>query len=251
MTTRATMWSVTINNPDDSDEECIQIARQKGWQVIGQLEQGENGTPHYQLAVKTPQVRFSALKKMFPRAHIEIARAPPALLNYVVKEATRVGDLPTQQDKYPSLSKYWDLVFRHLNGLDKDGLDYVALEEGKVRFFSEHREKLYREAPLKMLDEATRSLIIAGYHVEGIGCNPNTRSQWKICGDAILLRSYEALKNVTIQTQQDAYDDQTSQRSRTTQELSCFSGDDSSTESSSTPICPCAEGSSTGGEISD
>jgi len=197
------MWSVTINNPNADDEESINLARQKGWQVLGQLEVGENGTPHYQLAVKTPQVRFSALKKMFPRAHIEVAKSAPALLRYVEKEATRAGDLPTQQDKYPSLSKYWDLVFRHLNGLEKDGLDYIALEEGKVCFYDEGRERLYRKAPLSMLDEATRHLITQGYHVEGIGGNPNTRSQWKLFSDSIILRSYEEAKNVEVETQQD------------------------------------------------
>jgi len=203
MTTRATMWSVTINNPNADDEESINLARQKGWQVLGQLEVGENGTPHYQLAVKTPQVRFSALKKAFPRGHIEVAKSASALLRYVEKEATRAGDLPTQQDKYPSLSKYWDLVFSHLNGLGKDGLDYVDLEEGTVKFYDERRERLYRKSPLVILDECTNALIRQGYHVEGIGCNPNTRSQWKICSDSIILRSYDAAKNVEIETQQE------------------------------------------------
>lgn len=201
------MWSVTINNPDAKDEEAINLARQKGWSVLGQLEKGENGTPHYQLAVKTPQVRFSAVKKQFPRGHIEVARSTPALLNYVEKEATRVAALPTQQDMYPSLSKYWQLVFLHLNGLGKDGLDYVDLEEGKVSFYREERNILYRKTPLSVLDEATRSLITQGYHVEGIGGNPNTRSQWKLYSDAIILRSYEATKNVAVDTQQDASKD--------------------------------------------
>lgn len=207
MTTRATMWSVTINNPSADDEESINLARQKGWQVLGQLEVGAEGTPHYQLAVKTPQVRFSALKKAFPRGHIEVAKSAPALLKYVEKEAIRAGDLPTQQDKYPSLSKYWDLIFRHLNGLGKDGLDYCDLEEGKVSFYNENRERLYRRSPLVMLDEATRQLIIQGYHVEGIGGNPNTRSQWKLYSDSIILRSYETLKNVEVDIQQDASHD--------------------------------------------
>lgn len=204
MTTRATMWSVTINNPSADDEESINLARQKGWQVLGQLEVGAEGTPHYQLAVKTPQVRFSSLKKAFPRAHIEVAKSAPALLKYVEKESTRAGTLPTQQDKYPSLSKYWDLIFRHLNGLGKDGLDYVDLEEGKVCFYNESRERLYRKSPLSVLDEATRVLIAQGYHVEGIGGNPNTRSQWKLYSDSIILRSYETQKNVEIDIQQDA-----------------------------------------------
>lgn len=228
------MWSVTINNPVQEDEECINLARQKGWKVVGQIEKGENGTPHYQLAVKTPQVRFSAMKKMFPRGHIEVARSAPALLQYVEKEATRVASLPTQQDKYPSLSKYWDLVFLHLNGLEKDGLDYIALEEGKVCFYDEGRERLYRKAPLSMLDEATRSLIQQGYHVEGIGGNPNTRSQWKLYSDSIILRSYEAQKNVVIQTQQDASNDTTPEWQGQARELPLSSGNDINAQDSET-----------------
>lgn len=234
MTERANLWEVTINNPTDSDRECLSLAMQKGWKVIGQKEVGENGTPHWQMAIRTPQVRFSAVKKMFPRGHISVARSAPALLKYVTKEQTRAGDLPTQQDKYPSLSKFWDLVFQYLNGLEKDGLDYVALEEGKVRFYDEGRERLYRKAPLTMLDEAMRNLIVRGYHVEGIGCNPNTRSQWKICGDAILLRSYEAAKNVTIQTQQDAYDNTTPEWQGEARELPLSGGNDNDAQDSET-----------------
>jgi len=205
-TDRATLWSLTINNPTEEDLEQIALARQKGWGVVGQLEQGENGTRHYQLAVKTPQVRFSALKKHFPRAHIEPARSAPALLSYVEKEATRVGDLPVQQDKYPSLSKYWDLVFEYLNDLDKDGLDYVTLEDGQIHFYRPEREKTYRERPLTMLDEATAHLIERGYVVETIGANPTTRSQWNLYHDQILLRSYRLKKSVANLIQPDGDD---------------------------------------------
>jgi len=55
--------------------------------------------------VKTPQVRFSAVKKAFPRAHIEVARNPAALATYVSKEETRVGQLPGKSELYPSQAK--------------------------------------------------------------------------------------------------------------------------------------------------
>lgn len=103
MSERATNWSVTINNPIKADEENINLARQKGWMVEGQLEKGDNGTPHYQLIVKTPQMRFSALKKAFPRAHIEVAKNVKALETYVKKDETRIGQLPDASEFYPSL----------------------------------------------------------------------------------------------------------------------------------------------------
>lgn len=69
-------------------EACLEAARSKGWGVQGQIEVGAQGTEHYQLMVKTPQERFSALKKVFPTAHIEIARNPAALAEYVDKDET-------------------------------------------------------------------------------------------------------------------------------------------------------------------
>jgi len=111
MSDRATCWSVTINNPLPADDENIALAKQKsGWKVEGQLEKGENGTPHYQLMVKTPQTRFGSIKKAFPRAHIEPARDIKALSKYVSKEETRIGTLPLN-DKYPSLTVLWDLFY--------------------------------------------------------------------------------------------------------------------------------------------
>ena len=112
---RATCWSITINNPTGADEENMALSRQKGWKVDGQLEVGKDGTPHYQLIVRTPQVRFSAVKKAFPRAHIEVARNPTALEQYVHKDDTKAGELNKQSEMYPSLSKFWDLFYTWLH----------------------------------------------------------------------------------------------------------------------------------------
>jgi hypothetical protein len=103
MSDRSIYWSVTINNPNEGDEEAIANARQRGWIVEGQKECV--GTPHYQLCVNTrTQQRFTALKKAFPRGHIEAARNPKALKQYVHKEETRVAELPNSE-KYLSSQK--------------------------------------------------------------------------------------------------------------------------------------------------
>jgi len=174
MTDRANTWSVTINNPTAEDEEAIATAKQKsGWTVHGQLEQGEEGTPHYQLMIKTPQVRFSAIKKQFPRAHIEIARNPKALASYVTKEDSRIGALPTT-DKYPTLNQFWDLVFAfHQSHLVKQ-MEYQGLETEEDR--------------LVILDQSVNHLICQGYFVESIGVNPQTRSSAKKYLKAIFIR---------------------------------------------------------------
>lgn len=181
MSQRATCWSVTINMKNvakSTADECIQLARAAGWKVDGQLEKGdEEGTPHYQLMVSTPQVRFTAVKKMFPTAHIEIARKPQALKAYVHKEDTREGDLPEQNEFYPSLAKFWDLLIPELTPLRDYGSEVV---NPKRR--------------LDQLDDAVRKLIAKGYHVEGIGMNPATRSAWNSYNVAIMSR-HELEKN--------------------------------------------------------
>jgi len=174
-TQRATCWSVTINNPTPEDEESIARSRQSGWKVEGQLEKGEGGTLHYQLVVKTPQVRFSALKKAFPRAHIEAARNAVALDKYCHKEETAVGTLQESQAMYPSLSQYWTLVVQELDAKYPYGLNADSPE------------------PLILLDQATSQLISRGYNVEGMAVNPQVRSAWKRFSGAIIWRVHTAL----------------------------------------------------------
>lgn len=172
-TARATTWSVTINNPKASDDEYIALARQKGWTVDGQPEKGENGTLHYQLIVKTPQVRFSSVKKAFPRAHIEAAKNPVALQRYVHKQDTQVGELTVSQDKYPSLSKLWDLIY------DRILQEYEEPDYAPDRYYS-----------LTAFDGYICQLIQAGYHVETMGANPQVRSCFLKYGHSLMIRAH-------------------------------------------------------------
>lgn len=188
---RNTCWSVTINNPTQADEEGIALARQKGWKVEGQLESGEEGTKHYQLMVRTPQVRFSAMKKQFPRAHIEPARNPSALSQYVAKEETRVATLATSQEKYPSKSKYWILVTDYLverNAVDFSYVFNTKHERPDSVWFKEAPRR-WRQDPLIALDEATNEMIELGYYVESYAVNPQVRSEWRKFHAAIIIRS--------------------------------------------------------------
>nr|WPR18612.1 MAG: replication polyprotein [Chemarfal virus 231] len=171
-TSKATHWSVTINNPTASDEENIATARQKGWKVEGQLEKGDNGTPHYQLHVTSKgQVRGRAVKDQFPRAHIEIARSVKHLEQYVVKEDTRVGQLPTTQDLYPSLQKLWDMFAEWLDNKTTNWWDWGP-------------EKALHEFDLFIGDK-----IEEGYVVETMAVNPQIRSAVKNYFVRIIYRS--------------------------------------------------------------
>lgn len=71
MTTLATCWNMTINNPDENDYRLIRSPNEQFIRhLIWQSEIGENGTPHIQGYVKLMrQQRLSFVKKLFPRAH--------------------------------------------------------------------------------------------------------------------------------------------------------------------------------------
>ncbi|MDD1474954.1 hypothetical protein MEO41_27335, partial [Dolichospermum sp. ST_sed4] len=158
MSDRATCWSVTINTPPSNDAANIAEARQKsGWAVYGQKEVGENGTEHYQLMITTPQVRFSAIKKSFPRAHIEIARDRKALTKYVNKDDTRIGALPTDT-KYPSLQTLWDMFANFVNNKKYRNLLDTSPERR-----------------LEIFDHFIRDAIDEDYIVETMGVNPQIR----------------------------------------------------------------------------
>lgn len=199
-TMRSTCWSLTINNPTEADQEHINLARQRGWKVEGQLEKGLEGTSHYQLRLITPQTRWSAVKKQFPRAHIEAARDPIALGKYVTKEETRVGSLPTGQDKYPSLSKVWDLIYQHYNTDDSHGWNVLSLSEGLAEFYHEDLDMEFSKSPLVVFDRAIKVLISNGYHVESIAANPSTRSMWKLYARELIARSASEAEQRALQT---------------------------------------------------
>jgi len=191
-TERHSNWSITINNPTSADEEDIARARQKGWKVDGQLEKGENGTPHYQLLVTTGQVRFSAVKKAFSRAHIEPARNVAALKQYVHKEDTQVAALPQSSDKYPSLSKFWIMVAQYCFSYEKDRLDMIEWSDNKRMVLYRTQKPPTEEQWLELFRDAISHYISEGYHVESFYSPPNI-SVFKHFARSILSRSLDEL----------------------------------------------------------
>lgn len=62
-------------------------------EVTGGMEKcPDTGALHFQADLKTTQVRFSQIKKVFPQAHIEKVHHPESHIDYVMKSATAVGD---------------------------------------------------------------------------------------------------------------------------------------------------------------
>jgi len=192
-TVKSTYWSITINNPTEADDENIRLALQKGWKVTGQKEQGENGTIHYQAMVHTPnQARFSALKNAFPRAHIEIAKNPIALKQYVEKSETRIGDLPEQSEYFPSLSKMWELITKFHARWEKWCLNMEDLYDDypRINWYQPEIQRKWLNDRMPFFDEAVNHYISLGYHIESMAANPQTRSAWKLYAESIMLRSF-------------------------------------------------------------
>jgi len=192
---RASCWSVTINLKNtkrETAEEWIHSARSKGWKVHGQVEQAPStGTLHYQLMLETPQTRFSGIKKAFPTAHIEICRNKRALAQYVEKEDTRVAELVQENEKYPSIAKYWKLIYQFYDLDDGSGWDRAHTE---VCFHDLDRQLMLEKDPLGFLDKVTDELIRQGYFVDQIITNPAVRSFWKKFHAAILYRTRETVR---------------------------------------------------------
>jgi len=89
---RVRHWSVTVNNPRVSDWDDIKdCTGLRG--VCGQMECGEEGTKHLQLFVyyEGHGKTFDECRRDFPRAHVERAKNPKKLMEYVMKAETAIG----------------------------------------------------------------------------------------------------------------------------------------------------------------
>lgn len=249
--TRATCWSVTINNPTEEDELEIQRCRaMRGWSCEGQKEVGENGTPHYQLMVKSPQVRFAAVKKMFGRAHIEVARAPKKLEAYVHKEDTRVAELPGQSQLYPSQSTFWELLYEQCVGLNVVNITSLS----RVEWWEKEFDRFGKD-PMKVFDQCVFSLISKGYFVEHHAMNPQVRGAWKAYALAVLHRTRNqtaARRTVTAPPMVDGQDRQTTAAFDLEQSVSIpITNADSSSRSSSRRSSSSSGSDSSGSHASE
>lgn len=163
MTERASNWSVTLNMKNISQERCedyIEAAKGLGWGIEGQIEEGEEGTRHYQLLVKTPQIRFSAVKKVFPTAHIEKARNIAALKKYVHKSDTRVEEFKTVENRFVQFKDIRDKFF-----------EWVL-----ATYYQDEEVDLPEQDYMTIWDKFIGISITEGIECDVIGVNPQYRS---------------------------------------------------------------------------
>lgn len=206
--TKASCWSVTINNPTEDDFRAWNALKGYPWvkEVLGQVEKGEKEeTPHIQGMVKTQHVRFSQVKKALPRAHIEKARKEAALAAYVQKDETRVAAIPTskvatQQDIQKRIMKM--TLDKYLSTGGENSKDsfyaWLQIEMVRNRHFSE-----------SWLDAAVKALILEGYFgIEFVICNPQVRLAFKKYFSEIIIREYAAQTNSSSESSVDQEQEQ-------------------------------------------
>jgi len=178
----------------------------------GQMEKGEEGTEHYQGMLLTPQVRFSQVKKVLPRAHIELAKNRNALEKYVTKTETRIAEVATISSNIPTLFDYQHTIAKRWNDIEfaqfadkyddeylaKHSLDDIALE--------------YADS---LVADDIRNGVCG---VEYIAINPMWRSAWKKFWRAMIHRERMAEINsygTDIEDAQVPEDSQTSSQNET------------------------------------
>ncbi len=107
-------WCYTINNPTPRDGEIIHDSNLKFLYHVCGREVGENGTRHMQgYVVFVNRCRLSSVKKIFPRAHLEIKRGTVLEASEYCKkdgDFIEVGELPITLSERNR--KDWDAVYK-------------------------------------------------------------------------------------------------------------------------------------------
>ena len=193
---RATCWSITqqVNSTEEGNLFMAQHVP-PGWRMKGQVEEAPTtGKLHLQLMLKTPQVRFSAVKSQFPQAHIEIARDRRALAIYVQKAETRV--MAVEQTETPTIWQFSEMVS---NRVDIDELvhylrQWRTIPEGSS--VTIYWDDATPEEMLKYIDVLVGRYVHEGIRgAEYMGVNPMFRSAWKTYGKSLIMRKIDRMNN--------------------------------------------------------
>lgn len=125
----------------------------------------------------TPQVRAAAVKRVYPRAHIEIARDRKALEKYVTKEDTRVAVI--ECNNIPSIFEYQTIIAKRWT------------EEGYEELRTQFPRKDPDDVAMFYLDSLVSEDIRTGQRgAEWIATNPMWRNAWKKFWRSIIEREH-------------------------------------------------------------
>ena len=185
---RSNCWSITI-----FDETYKTAQYPKTWELTGQLEKcPETGKEHYQGMLTTPQERFAAIKKVFRTAHIEKARKPTALAQYVKKEDTRLQSVPDRKGDIPTL---WDYSEKVAILWNDDDFNKICDDFDVNASLADKTKTTQGDLALRYVDSIISQEIRNGsFGVEFIAINPMFRSAWKKFYADMVLRARKRAK---------------------------------------------------------
>jgi len=200
-TGKASCWSITINNPTDDDHAQWESVKTLPWVKMssGQLEQGENDTPHIQGMITTEYGRFfEKLKQALPRAHIEIAKNKFALATYVHKTETRIGEVaeytrpPTRVATQQDIQTY--LASRITVSAASKYPERWAASNEDIRVFMNCHGFVVKQDADYWIDDTVNHMIRQGWFgVEFVMSNNQIRSAFKRYLDSIVIRHLDAV----------------------------------------------------------
>lgn len=202
MTTLATCWSMTLNNPDANEMVLIRNPNPEYIrQIIWTPEVGEEGTPHVQAYIKLmKQQRLSFIKKLYPRGHFKSITADEYKRNcsdYAQKnDDTTIGSHTiTYNEQIPDVVQF----LRHITQAAMDtNLSREVMPETEKDWLDTYYDK---KELMEDIDKAERLAIINRPSVAKLVVSP-TYSRVK----KLYLR--EIVENILIaHYKQDADDD--------------------------------------------
>lgn len=128
----------TINNFTDADE--TRFAGIDCQYQIYQIEEGKKGTVHLQGFVyfKNPR-SFKAIKQLFPKAHIEIAKSIKNCIEYCSKDDTRIRG-PYEKGNKPEQGKRDDL--KEVHQLINNGTSVLSLRQENPMLYHQYGRTL-------------------------------------------------------------------------------------------------------------
>lgn len=173
--TRSRCWFLTLNNPQHNQQECTnfdqtkQETQEKIVDVLMSLwsddpddvsrgvgcclEQGDNGTIHAHIVLcSTNGVRFSTVKRLYPKARIEKGRgSTKAIKNYLEKKETNEDKKHTQlvEAKYIGNVVNRDVqtnsIFEDIDNFLEEGLtpDEIVSQGAKFAHYAASIERRY------------------------------------------------------------------------------------------------------------
>jgi len=172
-TDRGYAWSLTIFDPgeygilSDPSGYPVWLRKSKFQEEICPT----TGRHHWQAAILTSQVRFAQVKKLFPSAHIQLARNKHALMEYVNKDDTAVeGTRKEFENPLPHMALHQQLQ-RMADVVVENLADYTAARDALL----EAKEK----SPDKgMYWWVARFMLVAEPEMAGIFANPMLEKMW-------------------------------------------------------------------------